>query len=250
VLEDVLILSMSINPPTPPHTLDQRAITKDLFKKHSKLVANETWYLISYKWYKLWKEHVGFDSEDDKTTTSSQTQVEPIDNSDLVNAGASELPRLKLGLLEDSDYALVPEQVWNMLHTWYAFHYITPCFVHIFVHVLCCGVQVLCWTILGFMYIYCIVIAHEMRGTQFIIIVLRDRYSLTLTERYGGGPAIPRVVILDGHNKVARVEVYQLHIKLLNTKKDGSLNITSEIEVEISKTATVQELKNIHNQIA
>jgi hypothetical protein len=53
------------------------------------------------------------------------------------------------------------------------------------------------------------------------------------------------VVILDGHNKVARVEVYQLYIKLLNTKKDGSLNITSEIEVEISKTATVQELKNI-----
>ena len=54
------------------------------------------------------------------------------------------------------------------------------------------------------------------------------------------------MVILDGHNKVARVEVYQLHIKLLNTKKDGSLNITSEIEVEISKTATVQDLKNIH----
>jgi hypothetical protein len=152
VLEDVLILSMSINPPTPPHTLDQRAITKDLFKKHSKLVANETWYLISYKWYKLWKEHVGFDSEDDKTTTSSQTQVEPIDNSDLVNAGASELPRLKLGLLEDSDYALVPEQVWNMLHTWYAFHYITHHVSCIFSYT-CCVVE--CKYYVGLSWVLC-----------------------------------------------------------------------------------------------
>lgn len=109
-------------PSSPPHILDQRAIIKDLFKKHGKVAANETWYLISFKWYKLWKEHVGFDSEDDKATTPSQTQVEPIDNSDLVNAGANDTrPRLKSGLLEDSDYALVPEQVWNMLHTWYAY---------------------------------------------------------------------------------------------------------------------------------
>ena len=123
-----------MSPPTPPHILDQRAIIKDLFKKHGKLAANETWYLISYKWYKLWKEHVGVDNEDDKTTESSQTQVEPIDNTDLVNASAGgdslERPKLKSGLLEDSDYALVPEQVWNMLFTWYEHsHHISCMFI-------------------------------------------------------------------------------------------------------------------------
>lgn len=108
---------------TPPPTLDQRAIIKDLFKKHGKLVANDKWYLISFKWYKLWKEHVGFDAEEDKNAPSSSlTQVEPVDNSDLLNTGVSETsPRLKAGLLEDSDYALVPEGVWNMLLSWYVF---------------------------------------------------------------------------------------------------------------------------------
>lgn len=113
-----------MSPPALPHLLDQRAIIKDLFKKHGKLDANDKWYLISFKWYKLWKEHVGFDSEDDKSTPS-QTQVEPIDNSDLLNTGSDPTrPKLKSNLLEDSDYALVPEQVWNMLHSWYA-HYHT-----------------------------------------------------------------------------------------------------------------------------
>jgi hypothetical protein len=124
-----------MSPPSPPHLLDQRAIIKDLYKKHGKLAANETWYLISYKWYKLWKEHVGFDNEDDKTATPSQTQVEPIDNTDLVNAGASSndgRPRLKSGLAEDSDYVLVPEQVWNMLHSWYESHYTNITFASMF----------------------------------------------------------------------------------------------------------------------
>lgn len=111
---------MSSSPPSPPPTLDQRAIIKDLFKKHGKLSANDKWYLISFKWYKLWKEHVGFDVEDDKPVTTSLTEVEPIDNTDLLNAGVSDAsPRLKANMMEDGDYTLVPEAVWNMLHSWY-----------------------------------------------------------------------------------------------------------------------------------
>lgn len=116
-----------MNTAEPPPTSDQRAIIKDLLKKNGKLAQGERWYLVSFKWYKLWKEYVSFDSEENgKTPTTSLNQAEPVDNSALVGAGFSDdgaaggaAIKLRDGLLEDTDYSLVPESVWNMLHSWY-----------------------------------------------------------------------------------------------------------------------------------
>jgi hypothetical protein len=101
-----------MNTSAPPPVLDQRAIIKDLFKKHGKLAAANTWYLISYKWFKNWKDNVEYE----ETGVTTTTQVDPIDNSDLL---VPDTTKLKFGLLEDTDYALVPTEVWSMLHSWY-----------------------------------------------------------------------------------------------------------------------------------
>lgn len=66
-----------------------------------------------------------------------------------------------------------------------------------------------------------------------------------LPSRYGGGPAIPRKVIEEGRNKTARVEVYPLSLKVTNTNEEGRVNSSSQIEVLISKQATVAQLKKL-----
>lgn len=76
-----------------------------------------------------------------------------------------------------------------------------------------------------------------------------DNLIHVLSIRYGGGPELTRTVIAEGvaNKTVARVEVYPLRLKILNTKTDGTLNLASEMEVEISKKATVADLKGMYD---
>lgn len=101
---------------------DQRAIIKDVFKKNEKLTAGDTWYLISFKWFKFWKENVGYDMEGDKTPVPSG-EIEGIDNTELVaqKLSSDAPPVLRANLVEDYDYVLLPEQAWNLLTEWYVY---------------------------------------------------------------------------------------------------------------------------------
>ncbi|BBN05563.1 hypothetical protein MPTK1_3g14190 [Marchantia polymorpha subsp. ruderalis] len=96
----------------------------------------DTFYLISYRWWRLWLDYV--DPTDlssseggEALTTFTPGSFGPfskrpssIENSDLVlDAPSSEdkksEPDLKENLIEDRDYILLPEQVWMAFHKWY-----------------------------------------------------------------------------------------------------------------------------------
>lgn len=164
---------------TIPSSKEQREAIKDIFSKHGKLGAGETWYLVSFKWFKLWKDYVGYELDDNQTF--SGMDMEPLNNNNLVNPSISGAnPYLRADLREDYDYTLLPEQAWNLLYEWFE-----------------------------------------------------------------GGPVLARQVIQEGVNKTARVEVYPLRLKIMTTKKDGTINLTSESEIVISRKATLLELKKI-----
>ena len=76
-------------------------------------------------------------------------------------------------------------------------------------------------------------VVRSCRGTQSFVC------------RYGGGPAIPRTVIEEGRNKLKRVEVYPLSLKVVNTNEAGRINPSSQIEVLASKQAIVGEFKRM-----
>merc|ERR1711962_501132 len=77
------------------------------------LVKGETWYLVDFKWYKACRKYLGFDD------TAQELDEEydhpgPIDNSGLFTA--SEHDELRAHMIEEMDYILMPQEVWDCLH--------------------------------------------------------------------------------------------------------------------------------------
>lgn len=72
------------------------------------------------------------------------------------------------------------------------------------------------------------------------VLVPRPAWEL-LHQWYSGGPEIPRMVIEEGISKKKRVEVYPLSLRLAPAMSNSS-NLPSEIEITISKVATVQQV--------
>eukprot|EP01113_Clastostelium_recurvatum_P027009 TRINITY_DN3249_c1_g1_i3.p1 TRINITY_DN3249_c1_g1~~TRINITY_DN3249_c1_g1_i3.p1 ORF type:complete len:987 (+),score=255.30 TRINITY_DN3249_c1_g1_i3:114-3074(+) len=173
---------------TRPPAQEQRTIISDLLQRHGTMAVGDTWYVISYKWYRLWKEYVGLDTVKEGSApngTTGGTEPDSIENNDIVSPLPGTSPadvRLRNNLQEDYDYAIVPDAVWMQLVLW-----------------------------------------------------------------YGGGPAISRKVIQEGRKGRAtnRLEVYPLRLKAINTKKDGSFNPGSEIEICVSRKATLGGLKSM-----
>ncbi|KAJ9549733.1 hypothetical protein OSB04_022276 [Centaurea solstitialis] len=113
---------------------EERRIVKELTEKaESCLKEGNLYYVVSIRWFTKWQKYVGEeigayqlkDLSTDKQASPSTKGGErpgPIDNTDIItNGGDRDQSDLQIGrsLLEGSDYALVPQGVWEKLHGWY-----------------------------------------------------------------------------------------------------------------------------------
>lgn len=107
-----------------PH--EQKKEIRDLVM-NTKLKEDREWYIVSYKWWQLWKAHVQYDADayGDRAPAPGS-----IMNADLLDAPSPETSneneknlvptqRLRPGLVEEYDYVIVPKDAWQKLHAWY-----------------------------------------------------------------------------------------------------------------------------------
>lgn len=94
----------------------------------SQLFENETWYVLSKRWWDSWRSYTGFDESeasadamdvDDNSSGRAMraARPRPIDNSELVAEAAS--GQLRRGVQEYADFVLLPDGVWKVLCEWY-----------------------------------------------------------------------------------------------------------------------------------
>ncbi|KAK9951288.1 hypothetical protein M0R45_006743 [Rubus argutus] len=112
---------------------EERILIKDIaLAAEAKSKEGDTFYLITQRWWQHWIDYVNQEQPNNPNdvseqcdSASSSTLKRPagIDNSDLVYDAASEDTNAGIEiqdtLLEGRDYVLLPQQVWNQLHTWY-----------------------------------------------------------------------------------------------------------------------------------
>jgi ubiquitin carboxyl-terminal hydrolase 4/11/15 len=93
----------------------------DVQKQHIKRLSHDqeftakpgdSFFLISQKWWDMWKTYVNFDDAED-TSKHSILRPGPIDNTDLLENG-----ELKRNLMEGVNYWILPASVWNQLIVW------------------------------------------------------------------------------------------------------------------------------------
>jgi len=93
--------------------LQQRQELKGL--DEMSLRPGDTWFLIDTKWFKQWKLYVGLDQWEQSMVGDPSACPGPIDNSPLLEVNN----KLKEHLVEDSNFTLLPESLWNKLVEWY-----------------------------------------------------------------------------------------------------------------------------------
>ncbi|XP_011407941.1 PREDICTED: probable serine/threonine-protein kinase kinY [Amphimedon queenslandica] len=82
-----------------------------------RLKKGDKWCLVDKDWFKRWKKYTGFDSMDQETAGLPSGHPGPIDTAILFKSNVSEA--LNDHLMEELDYALLPEPAWNLLLSWY-----------------------------------------------------------------------------------------------------------------------------------
>uniref|UniRef100_A0A669QJB2 Ubiquitin carboxyl-terminal hydrolase n=1 Tax=Phasianus colchicus TaxID=9054 RepID=A0A669QJB2_PHACC len=93
----------------------QRAELRPLMAASMRL--GESWYLLSSRWFSLWKRYVGYDRWDVSGVGDPNLFPGPIDNACLLSDGESQ--SLKEHLIAQLDYVLVPSSAWQKLVSWY-----------------------------------------------------------------------------------------------------------------------------------
>lgn len=93
----------------------------DDFSRYSNalLEFGQPWYMIAAGWLKDWK--MACRGEVDKQGPRDQATLGPVNNTPLVDMKGE----LKPGLLDQSDYELIPKPMWELFVEWY-------CDIHVF----------------------------------------------------------------------------------------------------------------------
>ncbi|KAL3828981.1 hypothetical protein ACJIZ3_017783 [Penstemon smallii] len=96
--------------------------------------VGDTFYLITQRWWQDWLEYANqsqtstvndgsFSENHDLVSLSSFKRPSCIDNSDIIDDALSEDSAVGIELhdtlVEGTDYILLPQEVWNQLHSWY-----------------------------------------------------------------------------------------------------------------------------------
>ncbi|XP_004303326.1 PREDICTED: ubiquitin carboxyl-terminal hydrolase 5 isoform X2 [Fragaria vesca subsp. vesca] len=96
---------------------EERILIKDIaLAAEVKSKEGDTFFLITQRWWQHWIDYVNQEHPD-----VSEHRPAGIDNSDLIYdaAAAEDTVDIHDTLLEGRDYVLLPQQVWNQLHSWY-----------------------------------------------------------------------------------------------------------------------------------
>uniref|UniRef100_T1IWA2 Ubiquitin carboxyl-terminal hydrolase n=1 Tax=Strigamia maritima TaxID=126957 RepID=T1IWA2_STRMM len=104
--------------PSPPDWEYQKNEIANLMKKPLK--KGDVWYLIDNRWIKQWKKYVGADFWDRNIVGEQGIHPGPIDNNPLFkDACSEEVVEIRDHLIDELDYVLLPDEVWNLLVSWY-----------------------------------------------------------------------------------------------------------------------------------
>jgi len=95
-----------------PVPAEQKKIVKRLNELRT-FHQGDTWYLMVVKWWQTWKEYVGYD--DHLFLWDERPEPGPIENHDLLDGKQ----KVQEGVIENSDYIVVCDEVWNLFHLWY-----------------------------------------------------------------------------------------------------------------------------------
>ncbi|KAL5546774.1 hypothetical protein UlMin_006461 [Ulmus minor] len=115
---------------------EERVLIRDIaLAAEANGKEGDTFYMITQRWWQHWIEYVNQDQPNNLNDASSFSEhcdlvgssilKKPanIDNSDLISDAALEDSNAGMEihdtLLEGRDYVLLPQEVWNQLHTWY-----------------------------------------------------------------------------------------------------------------------------------
>uniref|UniRef100_A0A2P2LYE8 Ubiquitin carboxyl-terminal hydrolase n=3 Tax=Rhizophora mucronata TaxID=61149 RepID=A0A2P2LYE8_RHIMU len=113
---------------------DERILIRDIaIAAETSSKEGDTFYLITQRWWQNWIEYVnqdpqngatdGFSSLEHCNLIGSSKRPASIDNSDLIHDANPEdsnvITEIHDSLLEGRDYVLLPQEVWNKLHSWY-----------------------------------------------------------------------------------------------------------------------------------
>jgi len=111
----------------PKNIDEERDIIKKIMRE-DKMKRGNTYYVISFKWWQLWCEYVGysFDENDNSHTSSDRKGLctpSQIDNSSLIKSTSKDaennFQELREDLQRGYDYEILPRKVWMRLIKWY-----------------------------------------------------------------------------------------------------------------------------------
>ncbi|KAH9738781.1 ubiquitin carboxyl-terminal hydrolase 5 [Citrus sinensis] len=115
---------------------EERVLIRDIaISSEASSKEGDTFFLINQRWWQHWIDYVNQDQPNNtgdgssllehfnSAGSSASKRPSGIDNSDLVNDATAEDPgagpEIVDTLLEGRDYILLPQEVWNQLHSWY-----------------------------------------------------------------------------------------------------------------------------------
>lgn len=100
--------------PQPATPQEERAVIDALEKKADDegTKLGQTWYIVSQRWWKQWKEFTGSDYP--------RPRPGPINNDDIIESGDPPgEEKIKKSATEDYDFHIVSTDIWNLLQHWY-----------------------------------------------------------------------------------------------------------------------------------
>lgn len=80
--------------------------------RKSPMRADETWYVVSRKWYRRWEKACS--GEEDKEGRVEESDLGPVNNVDILNTDGS-----LVQCTEGVDVEFIPEEAWKLLEQWY-----------------------------------------------------------------------------------------------------------------------------------
>lgn len=115
---------------------EERVLIRDIaISSEASSKEGDTFFLINQRWWQHWIDYVNQEQPNNtgdgssllehfnSAGSSASKRPSGIDNSDLVNDATAEDPgagpEIVDTLLEGRDYILLPQEVWNQLHSWY-----------------------------------------------------------------------------------------------------------------------------------
>lgn len=104
-------------PPKPDSPDEEKQYIKELEAKANLegIKLGQTWYVLATKWWKAWKDYTSFDWY--SSTEKDKTPPGPINNDAILEQGGE--GKIKKTCMENYDFIIVSEEMWQTLHNWY-----------------------------------------------------------------------------------------------------------------------------------